>query len=627
MFKTISITALLCCNLPLLLFSQASDTLYLPLVEINADRFDVADFRRPSFVKRINPVDHPNRSGAFAGDILRSDHRFLVRSYGPGSAQTSGSQGFSSSQIKVMWNGMEINHTMLGQTDLSLIPAVLLDEVVVNSNQGSSEYGAYALGGVVLLNSTYSSDETAKAGFQASSDGSIATHGSVSTQVSNWRIKAGISHQRQENNYKFNDVTQNPAVTRRRTNAEKEIFSGLISSRYQNRNHESITSVWYTDSDSQIPGPIVAPSTIAYQIDEVLRLVHTTNIVWNDRVTIGLKANYGTHRLDFIDENSNINSLSRSSVAGTELNLKYRSVSNAQYRFRLGTDYSWVDTSEYDADPVLHNYVQINGLYDLFGKVYVYPSLRFDIYDQFDNAFTYGIGLNYLLVGETVVLATNFNRNYAPPTFNGLYWPDLGNPDLTPEKSNKFSGGVRFTLKTSILSVEYFNSIIDNGILWSPDQNGRFRPNNVNSLLNSGFSSDVSTQQSFGKVDVLVHGGWTYSSASFNDSRFQGDGNKGKQVAYQPDHKVVSGIRLYYSGARFNFHHEYIGRRFTNDSNTIKLDPFYKIDAAVDYTFRITKTHISIGAAVLNMTDTEYEQIRWYPMPGRMYQISINIKH
>jgi outer membrane cobalamin receptor len=72
--------------------------------------------------------------------------------------------------------------------------------------------------------------------------------------------------------------------------------------------------------------------------------------------------------------------------------------------------------------------------------------------------------------------------------------------------------------------------------------------------------------------------------------------------------------------------YQMIGDRFTNDSNSIVLKPVHLADVSFNYNIAQLFGEIDIGIAILNVTDHDYELIRWYPMPGRTYQLSINIK-
>jgi vitamin B12 transporter len=625
MFKNLLTIAFICCSTPLLSLSQSTDTLWLPIVEVTADRFEISEQNRPDFIQHLS-IQNPQRGNrATVGDLLQSNHRFLLRSYGPGAAQTVGSQGYSSSQVKVVWNGMEINHRMLGLSDLSLIPAVLLSDVFINSTLGSSEYGANALGGTILLENRVEGEDYIRLGYQYASFFNHTTHIKINKRLNNWHINLGFAYLSQENSYSFEDVTQNPPIKKRRTNAEKNLSAGSIVFQYTGPHFHNRTSLLLTDSKAQIPGPIVAPSTVAYQDDVIFRINNSTGYQLMSNLYSSMRVGYSRHQLDFIDSNSNIFSLSKSHNAGSELNIRFANSPKYQTRFRVGLDYTWLETSEYEANSLLHIYQQFNGLYTIYDKLMIFPSIRFDQYDQFDDALSLGLGINYEIMTDKMFFIVNLNRNYSPPTYNDLYWPGLGNPQLKPETAFKFSTGLKYNLDKFIVSAEYFQSSINDGILWSPDNTGRFRPNNINSLLNSGLSIDSRLNFVFNDTYVSGQLGWTYIQARLNDVRYTGDPNKGNQLAYHPRQKITSELGIQFKNFNSFLSYNMLGERFTNDSNSFLLGSTHVLDYSIGYTFSFLKTQSEFIFTVLNFTDFKYEYIRWYPMPGRNYQISITL--
>src|SRR5690606_33553253 len=96
--------------------AQVADSLTLPEIIIDAGKFDVKASRISSFLTSYNFEFRKNNLHHSVGDVLKNNSRFLLRSYGLGQAQTTGTIGFAPTQVKVMWNGMDMNHPMLGLT-------------------------------------------------------------------------------------------------------------------------------------------------------------------------------------------------------------------------------------------------------------------------------------------------------------------------------------------------------------------------------------------------------------------------------------------------------------------------------------------------------------------------------
>src|SRR5918995_1492382 len=74
-----------------------------------------------------------------------------LKTYGNNQLSTVTIRGTTASQTAVLWNGININSPTLGQTDFSLIPLFLFDEVSLQYGTGSALYGSDAIGGSIML--------------------------------------------------------------------------------------------------------------------------------------------------------------------------------------------------------------------------------------------------------------------------------------------------------------------------------------------------------------------------------------------------------------------------------------------------------------------------------------------
>ena len=52
---------------------------------------------------------------------------------------------------RLTWNGININHPMLGQSDLSLIPAGLIDDIQIYYGGASMPLNSGGIGGIINL--------------------------------------------------------------------------------------------------------------------------------------------------------------------------------------------------------------------------------------------------------------------------------------------------------------------------------------------------------------------------------------------------------------------------------------------------------------------------------------------
>ncbi|MEL6989227.1 MAG: hypothetical protein AAGK97_15550, partial [Bacteroidota bacterium] len=67
-------------------------------------------------------------------------------------------------------------------------------------------------------------------------------------------------------------------------------------------------------------------------------------------------------------------------------------------------------------------------------------------------------------------------------------------------------------------------------------------------------------------------------------------------------------------------------RRFSDFSNFTSLDPYYLGDLRIKYDYAFRKVNGGIVLAIKNITNTEYESIALFPIPGIHYNLKSFIK-
>lgn len=601
--------------------AQVVDSLSLPEISISANRFDVSDIKLSTMIQRYDVKALPEAGFVSAGDILKRNTRFVVRTYGPGQAQTAGSIGFNASQVKVIWNGIELNHPMLGLVDLSLFPAVLLDEISVDNYLGSSEYGSSAIGGTVLMESGNVSESRTTAELNVGSFNSQQYSIGTSGSVNRWNYTIGLVNLTQDNDFSFDSAGANDLT---RNNADKTQFTGLGSAKYTGAKYWGDLSIWFSTGETGAPGSMSFPSEAARQKDRSLRFVHRSNWIHSERVQSQVVASYNRMGLDYSEPAFAIESVSDVDVLSMSYALRLKPSESYQIRIRTGYDLSQINSTDFELNNVRRYYVQSNGLLAITNKINLYPSFRFDSYSEFDDALSYGMGVNYEIVSEKLFVLVNLNRNYAPPTFNDLYWPGFGNPDLEPETAVKYDFGLRYRLNSSHISFSYFDSTIDNGILWWPDATGNFTPNNVNEINSSGISTELDTNFRLGGLITALKGSFTWLNAEY-DMRGQDGSIQGNRVVYSPEFRAGSEIRFEYNKAGLSVYHDYTSSRPVNDANSLELDAVNLLNVSTFYSWEVSFATIRLTASIQNLTNESYQLIYDYPMPGRSWNLGLRL--
>lgn len=224
-------------------------------------------------------------------------------------------------------------------------------------------------------------------------------------------------------------------------------------------------------------------------------------------------------------------------------------------------------------------------------------------------------------------------RIFRMPTFNDLYYTDIGNVSLKPEALNQYDIGGSWQLMPSAscftnLSIAldgYYNDVNDK-IIAIPKGTGQYRwmMTNIGKVKIAG--AEMKADISLVPVKELLlhlHGAYTFQSArDFSDPSDRGDGGTYKgQIAYVPKHSFSLSADAAWRNFSLNYSFIYVGARWDNSANIREnyVQPWYTSDISAAYAFR----SFSFTLEVNNLLNQQYEVIRNYPMPGRNFKFIV----
>ena len=234
-------------------------------------------------------------------------------------------------------------------------------------------------------------------------------------------------------------------------------------------------------------------------------------------------------------------------------------------------------------------------------------------------------------------LKASVARNYRYPTMDDLYFKPGGNPDLRPERGITYDGGLEgtithksFTLKANLSA---FDSYITDWILWTPNAKGYWQPSNLKKVHNYGtemmLTADVRLPHQWG-ISLTANYAFT-PSINRSEDLDDNDASYGKQLVYVPRHSANLSGRLSWRSWTLHYQWTFYSERFTTTSNEVsyitgRLRPYYMNDISLEKQFQWRKVHASLKAAVNNLFGSEYVTVLSRPMPGRNFEIFVEIK-
>ena len=227
-------------------------------------------------------------------------------------------------------------------------------------------------------------------------------------------------------------------------------------------------------------------------------------------------------------------------------------------------------------------------------------------------------------------------RNYRFPTVNDMYFLPGGNPDLRPEHGFSYDAGLSFeTGRTGLYrltgSAGWFDSRIDDWIMWLPTPKGFFSPRNVMRVHAHGIETraDLSLIPSRGwQVDAGASFSWT---PSVNDGEpvSAADNSVGKQLPYVPLRSASATLRATWRGWSVLYKWCHYSQRYTMSSNehslTGYLPAYYMSNIELGKELRLRPVDLSVKLAVNNLFNEDYLSVLSRPMPGINFELFIGI--
>jgi iron complex outermembrane receptor protein len=139
----ISLLLLLCLQV-----SAQNDTIVLE--EVLVSDTQLRDFSDSQSILELND-SIIERSGSSLTSLLQYNSVIYFKENGLGMVSSPSFRGTTAQQTAVVWNGININSQLNGQTDFNVINAGDFNSITVKAGGGSVAYGSSAIGGSIHL--------------------------------------------------------------------------------------------------------------------------------------------------------------------------------------------------------------------------------------------------------------------------------------------------------------------------------------------------------------------------------------------------------------------------------------------------------------------------------------------
>lgn len=270
--------------------------------------------------------------------------------------------------------------------------------------------------------------------------------------------------------------------------------------------------------------------------------------------------------------------------------------------------------------------------------------------------FTPALFLSYR-PSQVVDLRLNafYKQSYRYPTFNDLYYTDMGNAYLKPELAKQHNVGLSFTQPFRIAEQKgsefrlnadyYYNRVSDKIIAYPKGQQFRWTMLNLGLVKINGL--DVNAQLHFVlPMDFYLTAKAQYTYQTAIDVTDPNDSYYGDQIPYIPWHSGSAvgmfGWQNDWQQYGLNYSFIYVGERYNQQENIIYnyTQPWYTHDLSILGEWEIRKKSSShegrlggspivlrLALDINNLLSQDYDVILNYPMPKRNYKCTISITY
>ncbi len=588
------------------------------------------------------------------GELMRKIPGAQVKSFGGlGGLKTVNIRGLNGQHTTLVVDGFQQINPQTGQANLANYHLDNIEEVIVQRGGNSELYvpvTAQLSGNAIILKS-----------FQAVAP-RIPLQQRIVSKFGSWNytdnqfiLKSGskkfygsgfIKYRKAEGSYPYEFMNYQTPIKGERTNNDFMDINGGINFSYSpHKSHKINTFLEYTSTSQGVPGAVVLYNPYIKQ-----RLSTTSFNLRTDYKGTIKKINYRVYysrivdSLHYVDphylnaEGVLINDY-RNGINDLGLNLSYSILK----RFVLNAGSEWINsqlrsTNSLTARPVRNQvlsylkatyYLENVSFIAQIGHQFIQEINRTGNSGENISKFTPFVEARWKII-KPLTFVTYYRNSFRPPSFNELYYNNIGSNTLKPEDAHQFSASFSYTIfdsKKTYFGLQFagYHQIVDNMILsiptkntfvWSIQNIGKNKINGLETILS--FSKDLG--KGFSIQSIF---NYTYqASRDFSDP----NGPTYKNIiAYSPQHVLNLDFSFLFKTIGTRISTYYCSERYALNQNITSnlVDDFYTLDWSLFSNFKIDKNNsIKLQLNLKNITNVQYAYVKNYVMPGRQIQFT-----
>lgn len=591
-------------------FTIAQDHLFVEIQEVVISDNLLKDYSQTQKTEKLND-SIIKRNPGFLTSILNYNSLIYFKENGLGGASSPSFRGTTAQQTAVIWNGININSQLLGQTDFNAINVLSFNTINVKSGGGSVLYGSSAIGGSIHLNNDlyfydrFENELLLRYGSFNTFDG----HFQTKIASDKYSLQLGFARSFSDNDYDWVGKNQ------KNLNGEFENSTFNVDFGYK-LNEKNVLKFYsqYFDGERHFSLILPTETPTKYHNTDIRNLLEWMSFF--DKFTSRVKL---AHLYEEYNYFPNINSEYHTFGKVESLIAKYDLAYDFSDRIKLNTILDFTQNKGQGSD-IQNEKRQIGSgslmFKHLLSDKFLYEiALRKEMTNNYESPLLYSLGMKYDFT-DFYSVKFNTSKNFRIPTFNDLYWVTGGNPDLNPETSYQAEITNEFKIKDLSFSLTGYYNHIEDMLRWIPS-GSMWQPENTDEVEIFGFEGGLSYLKNFGKHSVNAKANYGYTSSKNKKTE--------NYLIYIPKHKANAGISYGYKNLNVYGEYLYVGEVFTKSDNNSRynIDAYQVMNLGTDYTF---KKNYTIGIKVQNIFNTFYESVENRPLAGRNVMMYLDFR-
>lgn len=623
-------------------------------------------------------------------DALRYFSGVKIKDYGGmGGLKTVDVRNMGSQHVGVFYNGIQLGNAQNGVIDLGKFSLDNIESITLYNGQRSTIFQSakeFASAATVYI-------QTKKPVFKDSKNINIAgKYRMGSIQLNNPSIRADYKLNDQisttfsaeylysNGRYKFRQKRHNLDgsvaydTIGHRKNSDIEAFRIENAWYGQDDRNDWKTNIYYYQSDRGLPGNVIKKSDITMETENINERQADKNVMaqasWTrfvtDRYQFLLKGKFSYDLMHY---------KSRKTVAFQEEEVTYNpQFDNTFYQ----QDWYISAAHHYKISPIWEvsfatdlQYNKLNATRKGQGTPFSYPErislitalatsldlgkvkaqanllgtftkekVRYNLQAPDRSAYAPSIFLSYKPFEDQDFVVHSFYKHiFRLPTFNDLYYTQLGTANLKPEVSRQFNLGATYSkhytsgpIRHFRFSSEAYHANITDKIIASPTSSMmRWMMTNLGKVENIGIESTANTTIALTE-DLFLNTTLTYEYTTAKDKSKTPQGKPsfyGDQIPYTPWHSGSAILELDYKDWALNYSFIYVGKRYNGNKNNIKrneIQPWYTHDLSLQKSFKWKNYNFKSTLEANNLANQYYEVVTNFPMPGRNFRLTLSFE-